>query len=100
MHLLIFQVVADFTKKFKTLSHPLTPKVPLINILMIGETGAGKSSFLNTFASALSGKIEEIYRISPTGGTEISATQRVQYFNFVTRTRGSNFQISLVFGMI
>lgn len=77
MHLLIFQVVAEYREKFKTLSHTLTPKVPLINILMIGETGAGKSSCLNTFASALSGKMEEKYRISPTDGKEKSATQRV-----------------------
>lgn len=71
------EVVAEYTEKFKTLSHPLTPKVPFINILMIGETGAGKSSCLNTFASALSGKMEEKYRISPTDGKEKSATQRI-----------------------
>lgn len=71
------EIVVEYTKKFKTLPHPLTPKVPLINILMIGETGAGKSSCLNTFASALSGKMEEKYRISPADGKEKSATQRI-----------------------
>lgn len=71
------KIVAEYTKKFKTLPYPLTPKVPRINILMIGETGAGKSSCLNTFASALSGKMEEKYRISPGDGKEKSATQRI-----------------------
>lgn len=71
------KIVAEYINKFKNLPNPLTSKVPRINILMIGETGAGKSSCLNTFASALSGKMEEKYRISPTDGKEKSATQRI-----------------------
>lgn len=49
---------------------------------MIGETGAGKSSFLNTFATGLSGsdELKDIYRTSPGQGREKSATQRVQYY--------------------
>lgn len=67
--------------------HPLTQKVPKLNILMIGETGAGKSSCLNTFATALSGSDtrKDIYRVSPAQGREKSATQRVEYileYNF------------------
>lgn len=68
--------------KFKKLPRPLTPNVPLMNILMIGETGAGKSSYLSTFVTALSGRMNDIYRISPAKGTEKSATQRVKYNNF------------------
>lgn len=66
---------------FKDLIHPITPEEPYINIVMIGETGAGKSSFLNTFATALSQKkyLKDIYRISPkqTKNKEKSATKRV-----------------------
>lgn len=48
---------------------------------MIGETGAGKSSCLNTFATAITGskEIKDIYRVSPGKGREKSATQRVMY---------------------
>lgn len=59
----------------------MTQNVPKLNILMIGETGAGKSSCLNTFATALSGSDvrKDIYRVSPAQGREESATQRVEY---------------------
>lgn len=74
------QIVENYTGKFKNLSYPLTSKVPMLNIIMIGETGAGKSSFLNTFATALSGQeMKDIYRTSPGQGREKSATQRVEY---------------------
>lgn len=72
-------VVDRFKSRFKWLPHPLTQKVPKLNILMIGETGAGKSSCLNTFATALSGSDvrKDIYRVSPAQGREKSATQRI-----------------------
>lgn len=76
-----FQIVDKYMDKFKTLTYPLTPKVPYINIIMIGETGSGKSSCLNTFATALSGCEERIYvcRESPEQGKEKSATKRVLF---------------------
>lgn len=73
------KIVDKYMDKFKTLTYPLTPKVPYINIIMIGETGSGKSSCLNTFATALSGCEERIYvcRESPEQGKEKSATKRI-----------------------
>lgn len=64
---------------FRTLPHPLTQNVPNINIIMIGETGAGKSSFLNTFVTALANSQErkKITRESPCQSGEESATKRM-----------------------
>lgn len=65
---------------FKTLKNEITPKVPFINIIMIGETGAGKSSLLNTFATAISNSdhIKDTYRVSPNNGREESVTKKVR----------------------
>lgn len=74
------KIVSKYTNKFKTLLHPLTPNVPFLNIIMIGETGAGKSSFLRTLITALKNSkedIKDIYRVSPGTGNEKSATQRI-----------------------
>lgn len=51
---------------------------------MVGEAGAGKSSLLNTFTTALSNKedIADIYRIGPSTHGKKSATQKV-HFNSV-----------------
>lgn len=51
---------------------------------MVGEAGAGKSSFLNTVATALenSNCIKESYRVSPAKGRENSATKTVTYYIF------------------
>lgn len=51
---------------------------------MVGESGAGKSSLLKTFTTALSNKedIADIYRIGPSTHAMKSATQKV-HFNSV-----------------
>lgn len=43
--------------------------VPFINITMVGETGSGKSSILNTFVTAISdtGDIIQDYRVAACG---------------------------------
>lgn len=65
---------------------PLTPKVPFINIIMIGVTGSGKSSVLGTFATALTNSdcdyIRDIYRTCPLKSREKSATKKVMYCKF------------------
>lgn len=48
---------------------------------MVGESGAGKSSLLKTFTTALSNKedIADIYRIGPSTNAMTSATQKVHF---------------------
>lgn len=48
---------------------------------MVGESGAGKSSLLKTFTTALSNKedIADIYRIGPSTHAMTSATQKVHF---------------------
>lgn len=66
-----------------SLSFPLTPQVPCINIVMIGEAGSGKSSFLRTFTTALanSTNIKDTYRVSPLESREIVATKKVKKYH-------------------
>lgn len=73
------KIVQEFRANFLTLSVPLTPEVPFINIIMIGETGSGKSSFLRTFTSALMSNtdIKDNYRVGPKEGREPSVTKRI-----------------------
>lgn len=63
-----------------SLSFPLTPQVPYINIVMIGEAGSGKSSFLRTFTTALANttNIKDTYRVSPLESRETVATKKVK----------------------
>lgn len=70
-----------YTDKFRTLVYPLTPDVQFFNIIMVGESGAGKSSLLKTFTTALSNKedIADIYRIGPSTHAMTSATQKVHF---------------------
>lgn len=73
------KIVQEYKAKFLTLSVPLTPEVPFINIIMIGETGSGKSSFLRTFTTALMSNtdIKDNYRVGPKEGREASVTKRI-----------------------
>lgn len=70
-----------YTDKFRTLVYPLTPNVQFFNIIMVGEAGAGKSSLLNTFTTALSNKeeIDDTQRIGPSTHGKKSATQEVHF---------------------
>lgn len=74
-------MVSDLRQKFTTLPRRLTPKVPFMNIIMIGVTGSGKSSFLRTFTTALRHRdtLKDIYRTCPLKGREDSATKTVRY---------------------
>lgn len=73
------KIVGKYTDKFKTLVYPFTPNVHFLNIIMVGEHGAGKSSLLKTFTTALSNKedIADIYRIGPYSHDEKSATKKM-----------------------
>lgn len=75
-----YQTVDHYLELFKGFLKPVTPKVPFINITMVGEAGAGKSSFLNTVATALEeiNFIKDWYRVSPIKGNENSATKKVE----------------------
>lgn len=57
----------------------MTSKVPAINIILIGETGAGKSSLLNTFVTAItkSQRVKDIYRTASAKGRAKAVTQKV-----------------------
>lgn len=73
------KVVDEYIEKFKTLPNHLTPKVPVINIILIGETGAGKSSLLNTFVTAItkSPRVKDIYRTASGRSRVKAVTQKI-----------------------
>lgn len=84
------KIVVEYRKKFTTLPPRLTPKVPFINIIMIGVTGSGKSSLLRTFATALTNSdyIKDIYRVGPKEGREKSVTKKIHIEPIYTGDEG------------
>lgn len=72
-------MVIELRQNFTSLPLRLTPKVPFINIIMVGVTGSGKSSFLRTFTTALNNRktMLDIYRACPLEGREESATKKI-----------------------
>lgn len=48
-------VVTEYKDLFSSLTSEITNVVPFINIILVGEAAAGKSSLVNTFATALDG---------------------------------------------
>lgn len=75
------KIVFEYRSKFETLPFPLTQKIPFINIVMIGETGSGKSSLLRTFTTAVTNStdIKDTYRVSPGQSKEKSVTKQVHF---------------------
>lgn len=73
-------VVTKHLNLFKDCLDSATSDVPFINIMMIGETGAGKSSFFNTVATALedSSIIKDTYRVGSAESREMSVTKKVK----------------------
>lgn len=73
------KTVSELRQYFTSLPPRLTPKVPFINIIMVGGTGTGKSTFLETFTTALSNRKtkSDIYRACPSQGREYSATKKI-----------------------
>lgn len=83
--------------KFRTLVYPLTPNVQYFNIIMVGESGAGKSSLLKTFTTALSNKeeIADIQRIGPSTHGKKSVSQQVHFNSCNVSKFKKNHSISL-----
>ena len=53
LHVVSFQVVKKYLKNFTDMKDCNYQDVPSINIMMVGATGSGKSSVLNTFVTAV-----------------------------------------------
>ncbi|XP_052679954.1 interferon-induced protein 44-like [Crassostrea angulata] len=69
-----FQELKEFVANYNPLEEM---KIPEVNILLIGQVGAGKSSFLNTINSIFKG---EMSSRACTGGAENSLTKRFEKF--------------------
>lgn len=76
--ILSYEAVDESIKFFEKLETKITDEVPYINILMIGETGSGKSSIYNAFATALENStlIKDTYRTAPIRNGE-SVTRKI-----------------------
>eukprot|EP00105_Crassostrea_gigas_P002862 XP_011415533.1 PREDICTED: interferon-induced protein 44 [Crassostrea gigas] len=68
----VLQELKEFIATYKPLEEM---KIPEVNILLIGQVGAGKSSFFNTINSVFKG---EISSRACTGGAENSLTQKLE----------------------
>lgn len=90
-------VVGRLLELFDDYLHPVTPNVPKINIMMIGETGAGKSSFLNTIATALAGSthVKDTYRVGRSSVSDKSVTKKVKLESLYLR--GKNQPVAINF---
>lgn len=75
--------MSELRQNFNSLPPRLAPKVPFMNIIMVGVTGSGKSTFLRTFTTALNNRntMSDRYRACPIEGREESATKKVRYNN-------------------
>lgn len=71
-NLQVLQELKEFIVEYKPLEEM---KIPEVNILLIGQVGAGKSSFFNTINSIFKG---EISSRACTGGAENSLTQKLE----------------------
>ncbi|XP_052678095.1 interferon-induced protein 44-like [Crassostrea angulata] len=69
-----FQELKEYVANYEPLEEM---KIPEVNILLIGQVGAGKSSFLNTINSIFKG---EMSSRACTGGAENSLTKRFEKF--------------------
>ena len=61
------QEVQHYLKNFKDIEDCIFQDVPYVNILMVGATGSGKSSIVNTFVTAVtsSDRIKQPHRVHP-----------------------------------
>lgn len=57
---------------------PSNPDVKHINFLVVGQVGAGKSSFINSINNAFQGRITASALVDSSGGKSKSFTQRLQ----------------------
>lgn len=86
--ILSYEAVAESIQFFENLKIPITDEIPYINILMIGETGSGKSSIYNAFATALedSTLIKKTYKTAPIRNGE-SVTRKINLAPLYIRGR-------------
>ncbi|XP_048053901.1 interferon-induced protein 44-like [Megalobrama amblycephala] len=67
-------------KKLENFS-PSDPNVKDIKILVAGQVGAGKSSFINSIDSVFKGRISSRALVSSSAGDSVSFTQKLKGFN-------------------
>lgn len=84
------KTVSELRQNFNSLPPRLAPKVPFMNIIMVGVTGSGKSTFLRTFTTALNNRntMSDRYRACPIEGREESATKKIHLEPIYMGTNG------------